>query len=482
MNSSDVLAQIEAMGELPILPKTLLDIQRVATDDRSSAEDLARVILRDQALTLRVLRMVNSAMYQRRTREKVRTVRRAVIVLGFETVRKLALGLSVFDMMSKLSRSPQLIEVARHSLIAGVFAQRLAEASGRVAPEEAFVTALVHDVGKIVLLECCPREYDAVLAETAAGRDTIESERAHFGMSHDRAGRRLAREWKLPADLQMVIGEHHDFDPLHPPSKMDPRLAVIVYADAMSHFEGRRESAAHELRLVHRAGRVLGIGPSRIEEVYADIDQEIGELARDLDLAVGDLREYGVLVNADGSTMVAPPLSPEELAERTARQLELYRSVGRGVARGTELEILLSEILDGITQILGFERVVFFRVDDQARLLEPMMWRGDATIGTWAIGFDEAGALGLCAQQGRAFHVPAAQSDAYGDQGGAAFLRLSRSTGFAVAPVPDGAGVAAVLFADHGPGGPDVLREEALELEGLAAQATLVWKSARVGA
>jgi HD-like signal output (HDOD) protein len=174
MHSSDVLEQIEAMGELPILPQTLLQIQKVATDDRSSAEDLAEVILKDQALTLRVLRIVNSALYQRRNKERVSTVRKAVITIGFETVRKLALGLSVFDMMSKLSRSPHLLDVAQHSMITAAFAQMLAEASGRVPPEEAFVTALVHDIGKAVLVECSPDDYDLVLADQREGIDCID--------------------------------------------------------------------------------------------------------------------------------------------------------------------------------------------------------------------------------------------------------------------------------------------------------------------
>ena len=85
MMSADVFALIEDMGELPSLPRTLLTIQNVASDERSSADDLARCILEDQALTMRVLKVVNSAFYQRRSREQIRSVHRAVIVMGFET-------------------------------------------------------------------------------------------------------------------------------------------------------------------------------------------------------------------------------------------------------------------------------------------------------------------------------------------------------------------------------------------------------------
>lgn len=478
MNSADVLAQIETIGELPTLPQTLLQIQKVATDDRSSADDLAQVILRDQSLTMRVLRMVNSAMYQRRTREKVKTVRRAVIVLGFETVRKLALGLSVFDMMSKLSRSPHLEEVTRHSLVAATFAQMLAEASGRMAPEEAFVTALIHDVGKVVLIECSPRGYDDVLADVAAGAHTIDAERRHFGMSHDRAGRRLAARWKLPSSIQNVIGDHHDFDPLHPPRKLDAVLATIIYADAMSRFACTPETQSAEMKVLGRAGRTLGIPSSALDDLYGRVDVEIGQLAEAVELRLGDLRDFGALVNAEGSATVAPTADPEELAERTARQLELYRAIGSGVAEGRAPKVLLQEILDGVVQVLGFERVILFRVNTTERRLVPMIWHGQdvrSIAGALELPLaHETGVLAICALQRRSFHVPSARSEAYDGQAGDRLLELTRTNGFACSPVSTSDGVAAVLFADHGPDGPDCAYESSRELDGLATQVGLV--------
>ena len=478
MNSAHVLAQIETMGDLPILPQTLLQIQKVASDDHSSADDLAQVILKDQSLTMRVLRMVNSAMYQRKGHEKVTTVRKAVILLGFETVRKLALGLSVFDMMSKLSRSPHLLEITQHSLVTAAFAQQLAEASGRLAPEEAFVTALVHDVGKVVLVECSPEDYDHVVRDIAAGVDGIDAERKHFGMSHDRAGRRLALKWKLPTEMQSVIGDHHDFDPLHPPRLMDSMIATIVYADAMSSFQCTPETQFEELRILQHAGKVLGIPSGRLDDLYSKIDRDISSLASTFDVSLGDLRAYGVLVNAEGSASVAPPMTPAEIAERTARQLELYRAIGTGLAQGRAPKQLLREVLTGIVQVLGFGRVILFRVDRSRRTMRPMLWEGGGVkeiAPRLELPLDhETGALAMCALQRRPYHVPMARSGAYAGQAGTQLLEETQTTGFACAPVVTSDGVAAVLFADHGPDGRDVGAEMATELNGLAAQLGMV--------
>ncbi len=480
MNSADVFAQIEKMGELPSLPQSLLRIQQVATDDRSSADDLARCILKDQALTMRVLKVVNSAMYQRRGRESVRTVRKAVIVLGFETVRKLALGLSVFDMMSKLSRSPWLAEIANHSLVTAAFAQILAETSGLIPPEEAFVTALVHDIGKVVLLECSPDAMEEVLRDRAGGTETLEAERRHFGITHDRAGRRLAARWQLPAAIQNVIGDHHDIDPKRPPESLDPLLATIVFANAMSRFRCGVETQEVEYRILRKAGRVLGIPSARLDDVYSRVANEIEDLAGCLGVDLEDLRDDGALVNVGGRANVAPrKLTLEEIARRTAQQLELYREVGMGLSGGRDPGELLNLILQGAVDILGFERTILLEADRQSHQLRSRSWAGMAAE-ELAQFLDlplkrESGAVALAVLEHRDFHVPMASNPAYGPLVGRDLLRLARCVGFAVCPVrlTDGS-VFGVLYADGGAEGQDISAEQAHELGGLAQQVGLV--------
>ncbi|MBU2501062.1 HDOD domain-containing protein [bacterium] len=479
MNSADVFAQIEKMGDLPSLPQTLLQIQTVAEDQNSCADDLAQCILKDQALTMRVLKVVNSAMYKRAGGEDVRTVRRAVVVIGFETVRKLALGLSVFDMMSKLSRSPFLAEIARHSLITAGFAQILAEAGGKVSPEEAFVSALVHDIGKVVLLECSPEAMDAVVKDVRAGALPLEAERRHFGITHDRAGRRLAEQWNLPRDLHAVIGDHHDIDPLFPPRNLEPRLGVLAFANAMSRFTCQPQEQTQEYRIIRRAGKALGIPAARLESIYREVGDRISDLAERVGIDLGDLQDYGRIVNVKGSVNVAPKrMTPEEVARRTADQLDLYRRVGAGLATGRDSSDLLGIIMEGAVHILGFERVVLLGVDRKARRFTPLAWAGiEAGDLAERMAFPvtrQTGAVALALMEHRSIHVPKAASPAYGGLVGEELMAAARCTGFAVAPVLGPGGSHGVLYADCGAGGDDVVAEQATELAGLAQQAGLV--------
>ncbi len=480
MNSADVFEQIEKMGDLPSLPQTLLQIQTVAEDKNSSADDLAQCILKDQALTLRLLKVVNSALYQRRGKDDVRTVRRAVIVVGFETVRKLALGLSVFDMMSKLSRSPYLAEIARHSLITAGFAQILGEASGLVAPEEAFVAALVHDIGKVVLLECSPEAMDKVLTDVSRGVAALDSERRHYGITHDRAGRRIAERWNLPTDILGVIGDHHDIDPMYPPRNLASLLAVIVFANAMSRFTCQPEQNTEEYGILRRAGKVLQIPSSKLEDIYLQVGDRLEDLGRQVGVDLGELKDYGRVVNVDGSVNVAPrSLGQEDIARRTASQLTLYRQVGKGLAAGDDPRGLLESILTGAVDILGFERVILLKVDRQEHCFRNLASAGigaDKLAANLALPLKRGtGPLALAVLEHRTYHVPNAQSDAYGGAAGAELLASAQCQGYAVAPIRTPAGVVGVIYADCGPHSDDVGAEQASELEGLAQQIGLVW-------
>jgi hypothetical protein len=320
---------------------------------------------------------------------------------------------------------------------------------------------------------------DHVLRDMDGGMPALEAERRRFGITHDRAGRRLAARWNLPLDLQNVIGDHHDVEPLHPPRNLDPLLGVIVYADAFARFTCEPEAHAREHGVMRAAGRVLGIPLARVEEIIARAADEIAELAACIGHGAGDLLDYGQLVNRAGGAVVAPPaMTPEELARRTAAQLELYRRGGEGVAAGEAGDLLLAAILDGAVEILGFRRVVLLEADPVRRRLAPVLGAGPGAAELaphLALPLARAtGPLALAVLERRAFHVPMAASPAYRGLAGGDLLAAAGCAGYAVAPVTMPGGVFGVLYGDGGADGQDIVAEQAAELAGLATQAGLV--------
>jgi len=158
-----ILAQIDA---LPTLSPVAAQIVQLSMDERAGVRDLVRLIASDPSLAARVLARVRRADCAAETD----SVERAVVLLGVETVRSLVLSIEVFETFSHRveadSRYFDRTGFWRHALAVGCAAQLLASEGGSkpggVAPEEAFLCGLLHDLGKIVLAACFPRTYDRV--------------------------------------------------------------------------------------------------------------------------------------------------------------------------------------------------------------------------------------------------------------------------------------------------------------------------------
>jgi hypothetical protein len=201
---------------------------------------------------------------------------------------------------------------------------------------------------------------------------------------------------------------------------------------------------------------------------------------------ISDLADFGEIVNAEGSASVAPrEMDPDQVARRTAQQLQLYQDVGKGVAEGVDCGELVNRIMNGAVQILGYDRVVYFQAVREEKLLRPAAWGGAGSqelAGKLELPLTRTtGALALSLLEHRPIHVPQAHSKTYGDLAGETLLAVARCTGYAVAPVISTTGVIGVLYGDCGPEGPDVVAEQAHELQGLALQLGLVLTGPKAG-
>ncbi|MFW5722503.1 MAG: HDOD domain-containing protein, partial [Desulfohalobiaceae bacterium] len=136
--------QILAVKDLPTLPTVLDKVTRLVQDPDSSTEEIARVISRDQVLSAKVLKMVNSSIYG--FPRRISTVQHALVLLGFNVIRGLIISSSVFDIMAQ-----SMVGLWDHSVGVAVASNCLAKTAGIEDPEEYAVTGLLHDIGKVVV-------------------------------------------------------------------------------------------------------------------------------------------------------------------------------------------------------------------------------------------------------------------------------------------------------------------------------------------
>lgn len=209
-NEYKIRRMIEGMSRVSALPTVFAKVNELLNDPTSSASDLGRVISGDQALTARLLKLVNSTFYG--FPSKIDTVSRAVTIIGFRQLKELVLGTSILNMFKDLGDniSFSMEEFWKHCLGCGVASRVLAIYRREENPESYFVAGLLHDIGRLVLLESSPEKYREVFAHVDNKKALIvEAEKDVFGFTHAAVAKELISFWRLPDSLQGAVGYHH---------------------------------------------------------------------------------------------------------------------------------------------------------------------------------------------------------------------------------------------------------------------------------
>jgi HD-like signal output (HDOD) protein len=193
---------------LPTLPVIAAQIIQLASDETSSADDLAKVISRDPSLSSQLLKLANSPVFGFVGR--VESLARAVALLGYDEIRDLALGVLIFQSAGGSDRrSRHRTELWSHSVIVGLLSEILAKEELRLGSGY-YVYGLIHDLGKVILDAFLPERFEEILDLVDRERISFsEAEKRTVGLDHARLGQALLIHWKLPASVSTVIGCHH---------------------------------------------------------------------------------------------------------------------------------------------------------------------------------------------------------------------------------------------------------------------------------
>jgi len=276
--SDEAARKIESyIKSMPSLPTTVAKVLEVCNNPRTSPADLNHVISLDPVLVGRVLKLINSAYYG--LGQQVTSLVRAIIMLGINTVKNLALSSAVLRNLST-KKDFQALDMEgfwRHSLCVGVAAKVLAKRRGVDAKqaEEYFTAGLLHDIGKIPLNAVLNREY--VMAISVSDRERISLHRAEermLGLDHARSGAMIAEAWRLEGAVGDAIAHHHAYLEYTGPHK-DILYSVVLanrFASVMEiGFSGNR----YPEKLDNVVWEALGVSRDVFDEIETVVNQEI---------------------------------------------------------------------------------------------------------------------------------------------------------------------------------------------------------------
>lgn len=277
-----IVALIEEAVNLHTLPVVALEAERLLRDQRTSAQDIAAAIARDLALAERVLRLANSAYYG--FQHRIGNLTQAVVLLGFQTVRNIVLTVSVMDTFRPASDdATDYPAFWAHSVGCALAASELAHRAGLPGADEAYVTGLLHDVGKLLVAQHLPAVAHRLRAQLASAspHDTLAVERAALGLDHSDIGSKLAAAWGLPDSVASAIRDHH----APRSARAAPCLADIVQlADCLLHALGLGAERTTLPIVTEGLSTRLGYDDERLAEWIAGLQQALTGAADFFDL------------------------------------------------------------------------------------------------------------------------------------------------------------------------------------------------------
>lgn len=192
-----LLAAIRKSGEFPAMAKTVGLISSLTSSEATSSGALADTILQDYGLTQKVLRLVNTVAYAQY--DEITTVTRAVLLMGFERIRAIATGLLLFEHLQKQARTESLVNTLNMSFFSAVLGRNIADNSGFADTEEAFICALFHRLGRLLVAFYLPEDYE-VIQSAEDGKQDLKA-REVLGLTFQEMGVAVADELGLPQKL-----------------------------------------------------------------------------------------------------------------------------------------------------------------------------------------------------------------------------------------------------------------------------------------
>ena len=220
------------MDTFPVLPATVAEILRVTGDPESSAGDLMAALLPDQSLCATVLKLANSALFGRPRR--VDSLQAAIMVLGFNEVQSIALVKAMLNTFRDFDAAcaAAVESFWEHAFLTAMTTNRIA-LDLRLPLGPSFMAGLIHDLGKLVLLQTFGEEYGSQRwLQGCTSQERLAAERLEFAFDHAELGGQLLRQWQFPATLVTTTALHHQ-----PGRANSDRLTVRVVqlADLMAH-------------------------------------------------------------------------------------------------------------------------------------------------------------------------------------------------------------------------------------------------------
>ncbi|MCI0417738.1 MAG: HDOD domain-containing protein [Acidobacteria bacterium] len=272
---------INKAGDMKVLPSVARKVMEMVEREDVSGSQLSDVIAKDQALSAHLLKAANSALFG--LPREITTVLMAVNVLGFKNTRDMTIMAATRRVYKRFGITEKMLWT--HSVSAAIGAKTIA---GHYAPfvrDDAFICALLHDVGKVILNNECPELFSQVMMRTYnEGESFVRAETELFGYTHTEVGSLITGKWNYPKVISSIILQHHRDEETRPPLEDANTLKVLACVDLSNTIckmlgAGYREPRENFDLVGHPAFGFLDIPSERASELVTELQDSFAKEA-----------------------------------------------------------------------------------------------------------------------------------------------------------------------------------------------------------
>lgn len=385
ISKENTYSLIQKSDNLPTLPAILLKLLAACENDDTPTSEIAAIISKDPTLSFKVLKLVNSAYYG--FRFSFKGIDQAVVYLGANTIKNLAITMSVHQVFERKRlqnvRQFDINVFWYNSLMCATLAKRIAQKTGFGNLDEAYLSGLLLDIGRLILISTFPIEHETILAETKDRKNTLWAENQLLAVTHPETGSWLMQKWNMSSTIADAIRYHHE--PLDKIKGAFPLVKIIYLANFLCENSDdlEQESEINDL--------LTDLGSSDLQEIVEGVDEEVEEIAINLGIRIQKPSEVGgspaktgarTTEKAQDTGSIAespyPPFVDENDVHEEALQenlttriksISLLSTFLENLAQAGDTEEIIAACEQTLSILFNIEKVLFFLTDQNQVLL-----------------------------------------------------------------------------------------------------------------
>ncbi|MFW2365233.1 MAG: HDOD domain-containing protein [Desulforhopalus sp.] len=382
VSKENVYARIKQSGNLPTLPEILLKLLEACDNDATPLSEIADLICKDPALSFRVLQLVNSSYYG--LRRTFTGVEQAVVYLGSNSIKNIAITTSIHQVFErkrfKVVKQFNINRFWWHSLMCATLAKRLAQKTGFSSLDEAYLSGLLYDIGRLILISTFPEEHTSILLETNDVSNELWAETQLIGVTHCEAGSWLIHNWKLNSLMADAILYHHE--PLEKVRQAFPLVKIVYLSSLLSEadYDFERGCEAGDL--------LLGLSRNDLLTIADGATEEVGQIAESLSISIrppADRKkrqadeESPIEIDSKTSKAAVTPVPATSDEQDTGGQkaltarvksISLLSGILENLLLADDREEIIAVFEQSMSILFDIDKVLFFLPDSDGMLLK----------------------------------------------------------------------------------------------------------------